>query len=110
MTFYCDQLDRVAIDEMWSQPALQGGMDIIVEDGMHTFEGSVSFLNGSLRMLRPGGVYVIEDVPTRMISRWQEELETNYSKRYLNLDFAIVQLPISHNDRDNNLMIIRDRG
>jgi hypothetical protein len=54
-TFYCDQLDRSSIRELWSHPDLQGGVDIIIEDGLHTFEANVSFLEELLDHLRPGG-------------------------------------------------------
>ena len=61
-TFYCDQSDRSSIRELWSQPDLQGGADIIIEDGLHTFEANVSFLEESLDHLCPGGIYVTEDI------------------------------------------------
>jgi hypothetical protein len=106
-TFYCDQLDSAAIRDLWSQPVLQGGMDIIIEDGMHTLESSTSFLNGSLERLRPGGIYVIEDVLQETIEKWNDQLKTGYSKKFPNHEFAFVELPNSSNDRDNNLVIIR---
>ncbi len=81
-TFYCDQLDSVAIRNLWSQPVLQGGMDIIIDDGLHTFESSISFLDGSLEHLRPGGVYVIEDIKKETIEKWHNQVETIYSKRF----------------------------
>lgn len=109
-TFYCDQLDSAAIRDLWSQPVLQGGMDIIIEDGMHTLESSTSFLNGSLGRLRPGGIYVIEDVLQETMEEWQNQLETIYSKQFPNHEFALVALPNSSNDRDNNLVIIRRRS
>ena len=76
-TFYCDQLDQASIRELWSQPELQGGMDIIIEDGLHTFEANVSFLEGSLEHLRPGGIYIIEDIAKSMVERWYDQLENN---------------------------------
>jgi hypothetical protein len=106
-TFYCDQLDSAAIRDLWSQPVLLGGMDIIIEDGMHTLESSTSFLNGSLERLRPGGIYVIEDVLQETIEKWNDQLETVYAKKFPNHEFAFVELPNSSNDRDNNLVIIR---
>jgi len=109
-TFYCDQLDRVAIRDLWAQPALQGGMDILIEDGLHTFEGNISFLEGSLEQLRPGGVYVVEDILQPTLGQWRERLETVYSKQYPNHEFALVTLPNSFNDLDNNLLIIRRRS
>ena len=45
--FYCDQLDKIAIRDLWSQPVLQGSMDII-DDGHHAFETNTLFLDGSL--------------------------------------------------------------
>ena len=108
-TFYCDQLDAIAIADLWSQPVLQGGMDIIIEDGLHTFEGNTSFLEGSLESLRPGGVYVIEDIHREVIEKWRNQLEEIYSKRFRNYEFALVVLPNSSNDQDNNLLIVRRR-
>ena len=109
-TFYCDQLDSVAIRDLWSQPALQGGFDIMIDDGLHTFEANISFLDGSLEHLRPGGIFVIEDITQETIARWHEQLETNYSKRFPNYEFAFVELPNSFNDYDNSLLIIRRHG
>ena len=42
---YCkDQHDKSSIRSIWSQPALLSGADIIIEDGLHTFEANVSIL------------------------------------------------------------------
>jgi hypothetical protein len=60
-SFYCDQCDSAAVRDLWSLPILRDGMDIIVDDGLHTIEANMSFLDGSLEQLSPGGVYVIED-------------------------------------------------
>jgi hypothetical protein len=106
-TFYCDQLDGAAIDDLWSQPALRGGMDIIIDDGLHTFEGNTSFLDRSLQQLRPGGIYVIEDILDEALNRWRSELETIYPKRFPQHDFALVKLPNATNDYANNLLIVR---
>src|SRR5262249_10257205 len=74
-SFYCDQLDKFSIRKVWSHRALRGGADIIIEDGLHTFEANVSFLEESLEYLRPGGVYVIEDIGWEDIEKWHERLE-----------------------------------
>jgi hypothetical protein len=106
-TFYCDQLDQASIRELWSQPELQGGMDIIIEDGLHTFEANVSFLEGSFEHLCPGGIYIIEDIAKSMVERWYDQLEKIYSVRYETYDFAFVVLPNYFNNLDNNLLVIR---
>jgi len=105
-TFYCNQLDSIAIRDLWSQPDLQRGMDIIIDDGLHTFEANSLFLEGSLERLNPGGVYVIEDIFRETIKRWYHHVKMIYSKRWPDCDFALVELPNSLNDKDNNNLII----
>ncbi len=103
-TFHCDQLDQVSIRELWSRPELQGGADIIIEDGLHTLEANISFLEGSLRYLRPGGTYVIEDIAWEDIEPWFDRLEKIYSKQYPGHEFAFVTL----SERGyNNMLVVR---
>jgi hypothetical protein len=104
-TFYCDQRDPAAIQELWSQPELRKGMDFIIEDGLHTFEANVSFLEGSLQRLRPGGVYVVEDVADATIAKWRERLHETYAKLH-EYEFALVKLPHT-SELHNNLLIVR---
>ena len=91
-TFYCDQLDQSSIRELWSHPELRDGADIIIEDGLHTFEANISFLQGSLEHLRPGGVYITEDIGgKRYFEDWYKWLE-NCSQRYPTHEFAFLDL------------------
>ncbi len=103
-TFYCDQLDPSSIRELWSQPDLQGGADIIIEDGLHTFEANVSFFQGSLDHLRPGGIYVTEDIGWNRVDEWCGRLEMIYSKQYPAYEFAFV---VMANRGYNNLLVVR---
>jgi SAM-dependent methyltransferase len=105
-TFYCDQLDRSSIRELWSHPELHGGVDIIIEDGLHTFEANVSFLEESLDHLRPGGIYICEDIMWNCVDEWCSRLETIYSKQYPTHEFAFVVLP-DHGNQANNLLVVR---
>jgi hypothetical protein len=103
-TFYCDQLDQSSIRELWSVPDLQDGADIIIEDGLHTFEGNVSFMDGALRYLRPGGIYVVEDIAWYDVDKWYDRLDTIYSKQYPTYEFAMVILA---SQGHNNLLVAR---
>ena len=38
---------------------MRGGMDIIIDDGLHTFEANSMFLDGSLKLLKPGGFFLL---------------------------------------------------
>jgi SAM-dependent methyltransferase len=105
-TFYCDQLDPSSIGELWSQPDLQRGADIIIEDGLHTLEANVSFLERSLDHLRPGGIYITEDILREYVDDWNDQLETVFSKRYPSYEFAFLTLPDRRN-KDHNMLVIR---
>jgi hypothetical protein len=105
-TFYCNQLNPSSIRELWSQPDLQGGVDIIIEDGLHTLEGNVSFLERSLDHLRPGGIYITEDILRDHVSDWYDRLETIYSKQYPTYEFVFVVLP-DRGNKDHNMLVIR---
>jgi len=107
-TFYCDQLDRSSIRELWSHPDLQAGVDIIIEDGLHTFEANVSFLEESLDHLRPGGIYICEDIMWNRVGEWCDRLETIYSKQYPTYEFAFAVLPDRGNQANNLLVVRRD--
>jgi hypothetical protein len=108
-TFYCDQLDGNVIRDLWSEPALQGGMDIIVDDGLHSFPANTSFLAGSLEYLHLGGVYIIEDIPDGDVSEWRKELP-GYTSQFPDYDFSLVKVPRPGKHGDNNLMMIRRRS
>jgi hypothetical protein len=106
-TFYCDQLDPSSIRELWSQPDLKGGaLDIIIDDGLHTAEANMSFLEGSLENLRPGGIYITEDILRDQVDDWYDRLETIYTKQYPMYEFAFVVLPDRKN-QDHNMLVIR---
>lgn len=106
-TFYCDQLDRSSIRELWSQPDLQGGADIIIEDGLHTLEANITFLEESLDHLRPGGIYVTEDILWSNVEQWCDRIEAAaYSKKYPTYEFAFVT-SLNGGTRDPYLLIVR---
>jgi hypothetical protein len=106
-THYCDQLDRGAISALWSQPELRDGVDIIVEDGLHTFEANVSFLESSIQQVSPGGLYVVEDILTSCADRWYRKIESEYIGKYPDFEFVFVHLPNPVNKTDNNLLIAK---
>jgi len=109
-TFYCDQLDAEAIRDLWSQPELRDKMDILIDDGLHTYEANLSFLNGSLDHVRPGGIYVVEDILTASLPEWRALLKSGFAERFPGFDFSLVELPHPYNTHDNNLLIVHRRG
>jgi len=108
-TFYCDQLSSSSIGELWSHRELQGGADIIIDDGLHTLEANVSFLDDSLKHLRPGGIYIVEDILWGDIDDWYARYEAIYAKRYPDFEFAFVIISHPKHRGSNNLLVIRRR-
>lgn len=106
-TFFCDQLDQSSIRKLWSHEGLQGGADIIIEDGLHTFEANLSFMEESLKHLRPNGIYITEDISWESLEEWHNQLETVYLKQYPAYEFALVVLA---GRGSGNVLVIRRVG
>ncbi len=105
-TFYCDQLDPAVIRELWLRPELREGADIILDDGLHTFEGNTTFLEGSLAHLRPGGIFIVEDIHAGTFPAWRARCENVYARQFPGKEFAMVSLPNPRNPLQNNLLIV----
>lgn len=104
-TFYCDQTKPDIISQLWNEPVLKGGFDIIIEDGLHTFQANVCFFENSIHKLNPGGYYIIEDIFTRDIPIFNNKIQ-EWKNRYNDLIFEFICLPSKTNIHDNNLLVI----
>lgn len=63
-TSYINQLDPKEIELYWSECDV-AGFDIMIDDGLHTFEGGSTLFLGSIDRLSDSGIYIIEDVNTQ---------------------------------------------
>ncbi len=63
-TRICDHTKASGFTELLTLPEL----DVIIEDGLHTLEGSIIALVHLWKYLIPGGIYVIEDVKPESIA------------------------------------------
>lgn len=102
-THYVDQLNRHSIDQMWAQVGLDG-FDLMLDDGLHTFEAGVSMFEGSFGRLRPGGVYVIEDVSLASLDCFDHY----FARSNLWVEFVVLDRH-KRPPFDNNLVIVRKR-
>ena len=59
-TFYVDQRNPELIKSMWKK--INKKFDIIIDDGLHSFDANISFFENSFSNLKKGGVYIIEDI------------------------------------------------
>ena len=104
-TFYCDQRNSHIIKYMWNEPELQENFDIIIEDGLHTFNANVCFFENSIHKLNPNGYFIIED-----ICKAEEHLFIDKIKEWeLKYDyclFKLLDIPSSRNRCDNRLLVV----
>jgi len=104
-TFYCDQTNPEIIKQMWNTPDLQDNFDIIIEDGLHTFNANVCFFENSIHKLKPNGYFIIED-----ILNYEEHLFVNkikeWESQYKDCLFTLLKIPSSRNVVDNTLLVV----
>lgn len=105
-TFYCDQTNPHIIKYMWNDPRLHENFDIIVEDGLHTFDANVCFFENSIHKLKPDGYYITEDIVNSNRHLYEKKI-MDWEKKYTNLTFNLLTLPFQSNNSDNTLMIVR---
>lgn len=66
-SFLVDQTDRDSIQLMWDRIG-KSDFDLMVDDGLHSFSAAASLFRGSHERLKPGGLYVVEDVRISSVS------------------------------------------
>lgn len=104
-TFYCDQNNPKIVRQMWDNKYLDFKFDIIIEDGLHTFDANITFFENSIHKLKRHGIYIIEDINNGEILNWLSKFE-EYESKYPELKFELLLLQCSHNVGDNNLIKI----
>lgn len=105
-TFYCDQTNKWIIKQMWDNKYLSDiEFDIIIEDGLHTFESSVTFFENSYQKLKRTGYFIIEDITFDDFVLWIQKIK-EYETKFPQFKFEIIELECSHNKSDNNLIKI----
>lgn len=104
-TYYCDQTNPEIIKKMWDNYDLQENFDIIIDDGLHTFNANVCFFENSIHKLKPTGYFIIED-----ILNFEEHLFVNKIKEWQSLYkdclFKLIKIPSSRNNIDNSLLVV----
>jgi len=104
-TFFCDQTNAQIIQKMWDEAKLQEKFDIIIDDGLHSFDANVCFFENSIHKLKPNGYFIIED-----ILNYEENLFINKIKewetQYTDCLFTLLKIPSQQNIYDNNLLVV----
>jgi hypothetical protein len=100
-TFYIDQLDPEAIRGFWKRVGVEH-FDLMVDDGLHTFDAGSTLFSHSIEKLSKNGIYIIEDVGGDDLVRYKNFFrKQNYVVEYVCLFRPSVGLS------DNSLIVIR---
>jgi hypothetical protein len=102
-TFWTDQREPRAISALWERLE-DVAFDIMVDDGLHEASANIRFFLRSLEKLRPGGIYVIEDIALN-----DTDLVRSFARRIARFSKSIVCEAIDHpvNKLDNRLLIFQ---
>jgi SAM-dependent methyltransferase len=97
------QVDQLSAESIFNFKNKIGSLkfDLIVDDGLHSYPAGVSFFEGTYSLLRPGGIYVIEDVHAHDALAFQE-----YFMRTGHLT-EIHELGSSFSRADDRMIVIR---
>jgi len=104
-TFYCDQTKPDVIKQMWDTSELQENFDIIIEDGLHTFDANVCFFEHSIHKLKPNGYFIIEDIKNDEKHLFINKIK-EWETKYTDCTFTFLKIPSSRNRNDNNLVVV----
>jgi hypothetical protein len=76
--------------------------DLIIDDGLHTFEAGITLFSNCFPKLNTNGIYCIEDVVPRDLNKFEQYFEQfDYSVNYINLHRPNSEL------LDTSLLIVR---
>ena len=102
-TFYVDMLEKETIEIMWKK--IKKKMDIIIDDGMHSFESNIIFFKNSINFLNENGIYIIEDI-NRSPNNIRKYLNFFRKKNFF---WQIIDIKNPKNIRNNCLLIVKKK-
>lgn len=100
-TYYCDQTNSSSVKELCNNFNFQ--FDIVIEDGLHTFEANKIFLENFIDVVKEGGIFIIEDIDIKYFNEFNEYILTNKNKYKF---MELVTIPNEKNKSDNNIIFI----
>ena len=95
--YFGDALDETTINHFNTT------YDIIIEDGSHLIEHQIQHFKDYSKFIKPGGMYVIEDVDNKYVSRLFNE--THATSKDLNFILTIYDLR-NNKDRFDDILFV----
>ncbi len=100
MTFYLDQTNKNSILNMWSN-IKKNNFDLIIDDGLHTYNAAISLFENSIEYLRDTGIYIIEDAQDNELVGFKNYFDDKLSS----YNYNIINLKKASNRKSNNNLI-----
>lgn len=100
-TFYLDQLDVKSIEKCWKEIS-EDKFDLMIDDGLHTFEAGTNLFMHSKDRLSERGIYVIEDVYGDLMDKYQQF----FSQLPYSTQFVVFSSP-TRSSFSEGLVVIR---
>ena len=69
-TFFVNQTDTHTLNDLSLHFPAQS-FDLVIDDGLHTPWANLNTINFALKLIKPGGYIVIEDILERHLSQWK---------------------------------------
>jgi SAM-dependent methyltransferase len=69
-TYYVDQTRYSSFDELYFNVA-DDMFDLVIDDGLHSPNANIATMLFALRILRPSGFFIVEDIPLSSMPVWQ---------------------------------------
>src|SRR5262249_48252115 len=95
-TFYVDQSQQETIHHLFENFE-HIRFDILIDDGLHTYEANATLLTNSFNKMANRGLYIIEDI--EMAQQNLRIYDVLFSDR--GIDGFMIQIPHSSNSYDN---------
>lgn len=102
---WVDQRDLISLNNILEHFRNSGvSFDLIIDDGLHTKSSAKNTLETTFALLRPGGLYVIEDIPKRKVKSYLKLTNSYGSHCYF---FCGNSQKTHRLYTDNNILFIR---
>jgi SAM-dependent methyltransferase len=69
-TYYVDQTNTASFDDLLFSLGMEG-FDLVIDDGLHAPNANIATLAFALRILKPNGWFVVEDIKTESLPVWE---------------------------------------
>jgi len=103
-TYHVDQTSPESIGRLWEDVRVPK-FDLMIDDGLHTFEAGVCMFENSIAKLKKNGVYVIEDVTPHAMVKFVEYFKGSEFR----VMFVLLRRGSIDIYSDNSLVVVTNR-